>query len=33
LVDELYDQGFHFHAAMTDLWGQISVVLSDALVS
>lgn len=31
-VDELFDQGFGFHAAITQLWAVIAVDLADAQV-
>ncbi|KAK4318413.1 hypothetical protein Pmani_010582 [Petrolisthes manimaculis] len=30
LVDEIYDQGFHFHTAVTALWGHLALVFSDS---
>lgn len=33
LVDEIYDQGFHFHAAVAALWGDLAVVLAESLVT
>lgn len=32
LVDEIYDQGFHYHKAVTALWGDVAVVLSDSKI-
>ncbi|XP_047486608.1 putative N-acetylated-alpha-linked acidic dipeptidase [Penaeus chinensis] len=29
LVDEIYDRGFHFHKAVTALWGHITLRLSE----
>lgn len=29
LVDEIYDRGFHFHKAVTDLWGFVALRLSE----
>ncbi|XP_042870253.1 N-acetylated-alpha-linked acidic dipeptidase 2-like [Penaeus japonicus] len=32
LVDEIYDRGFHFHKAVTALWGNIALRLSEAKI-
>ena len=33
LVDELYDQGFLFHKAITEMWTNLAVHLAEAEVS
>ena len=32
LVDEFYDRGFYFHAAMTQLWGTSAILMADSMV-
>lgn len=31
-IDELFDQGFFFHAAITQMWAVMAVDLADAQV-
>ena len=33
LVDELYDRGFLFHKAITEIWIDLAVFLAESLVS